>query len=159
MENKMQKRILTVFCLILLVSLVSNLHAKTSILIGADVLQSVGRQFYGAKVGYLTNGAGAVLAYYHSFAPKNGTVGSYMPLYFISATDKLTISFGSDIRSLFSFTSKVNKSVSSQRTFEAAITYRPISILPIGLRYIWSPGGCFPKGLSLSIGLEYFFGM
>jgi hypothetical protein len=146
-------------CLILLLSLVSNLHAKQSLLIGVDILQSVGRRFYGAKVGYLSNGTGAVLAYYHSFAPKNGTVGSYMPLYFISATDKLTISFGSDIRSLFSFTSKNNKSTSSQRTFEVALTYHPISILPIGLRYLWSPGGYFPKGLSLSVGLEYFFGM
>jgi hypothetical protein len=143
----------------LLLSFVSNLNARQSLLIGVDVLQSVGRQFYGAKVGYLSNGTGAVLAYYHSIAPKNGTTGSYMPLYFISATDKLTISFGSDIRSLVSFISKINKSASSQRTFEAALTYRPISVLPIGLRYIWTPGGYFPKGLSLSVGLEYFLGM
>ena len=155
----MKKRRVIVFCLILLLSLISNLHAKQSLLIGVDVLQSVGRQFQGAKVGYLARGTGPVLAYYHSIAPKNGTVGSYMPLYFISSTDKLTISFGSDIRSLFSSISKVNKSASSQRTFEVALTYRPISILPIGLRYIWSPGGYFPKGLSLSVGLEYFFGM
>jgi hypothetical protein len=158
MENKMKKRMIIISCLILLLSLISNLHAKQSLLIGVDVLQSVGRQFYGAKVGYLTNGTGAVLAYYHSFAPKNGTIGTYIPLYFISATEKLTISFGSDIRSLFSFTSKINKSASTPKTFELALTYHPISILPIGLRYLWSPGGYFPKCLSLSVGLEFFLG-
>ncbi|MBS4015114.1 MAG: hypothetical protein KGZ86_01570 [Candidatus Latescibacteria bacterium] len=151
----MSKRLFLVLAgMMLLQPVIVHLNAASAIYIGADAIQSIGRTYWGGVVGYVTNNTGFAVGYYYSPATENGTKGSYIPLYSISTTNSLDIGFGVDLRSIFNRSVGANKSSPARYAYELMINYHPIKFVSIGARYFWSAGGYFPKGLSLSLGLQ-----
>lgn len=135
---------LTIACL------TNHLYADAKkISLGANVIASVGRLYYGAELNLINIGIG----YYYSPAVTNGTVGKYLPLYLISKSDKIDLSLGFDLISVFTKQSNI-KSAPRIAAYEFYVNIHPLSFLSIGTRYFWSGGGYLPKGLSFSVGLQ-----
>jgi hypothetical protein len=151
----MLKRIFIILISIIIIyPAISTLHASASGYAGIDVIQSIGRTYFGGALGYISNSAGFAVGYYYSPAPQNGTAGSYIPIYSISKSKSIDIGIGLDLRSIFARSGGVNKSSPSRYAYELLLNYHPIAFLSIGARYFWSTGGYLPKGLSLSVGLQ-----
>jgi hypothetical protein len=122
--------------------------------IGVDAIQSVGRRYYGGTLGYFSNSTGFSVGYYYSPIVDNGTRGTYIPIYSINKSRWFDLGFGLDLRSIFTRSGGANKSAPARYAYELLVNLHPISFLSIGARYFWSTGGYFPKGVSLSIGLQ-----
>jgi len=126
--------------------------------LSVEVLQSLGKQYYGGGMGINSKGLGLSAYYYYSFPKENGTAGRYLPVYLSAALGRgISIAYGFDLISFYEKNSINAVSGESPYARELMLTFLSIPYVPLSVRYIWSSGGYLPQGLSLSAGVRYYF--
>jgi len=135
-----------------------KMNRVAAIKLSVELLQSLGKQYYGGGAGISSRGLGLSAYYYYSFPKENGTAGRYMPVYLSASLGRgLAIAYGFDLMSILTKSSINAVSGESPYAREIMLTFSAIPYVPLSLRYIWSSGGYLPQGLSLSAGVRYYF--